>query len=40
VNPKQGSRDVGAVPIWVRHGTGRLDVPDGVAVIDLRAPRL
>jgi hypothetical protein len=26
----------GALPILIRHRAGRLDVPDGVAVIDLR----
>jgi hypothetical protein len=27
----------GALPILVRHGAGRLEAPDGVAVIDLRS---
>lgn len=30
------ARDAGACPIWVRHGSGSIDVPDGIAVIDLR----
>jgi Uma2 family endonuclease len=33
------ARDAGALPIWVRHGSGPFDAPDGCAVIDLRAPR-
>jgi hypothetical protein len=33
------ARDAGAVPIWVRHGSGPIDAPAGCAVIDLRAPR-
>jgi hypothetical protein len=32
------ARDAGAVPIWIRFGKGGTDAPDGVAVIDLRAP--
>ncbi|MFJ3221621.1 hypothetical protein ACIPLC_37625 [Kitasatospora sp. NPDC086801] len=31
------ARDAGAVPSWLRFGKGNIDVPDGVAVIDLRA---
>ncbi|MFF7993442.1 hypothetical protein ACFZDG_27080 [Kitasatospora xanthocidica] len=32
------TRDAGAVPVWIRFGKGGTDAPDGVAVIDLRAP--
>jgi hypothetical protein len=31
------ARDAGAVPIWVRFGSGNIGAPEGVAVIDLRA---
>jgi hypothetical protein len=30
------ARDVGAFPLWIRFGTGNVDAPEGVAVIDLR----
>jgi hypothetical protein len=30
------ARDAGAVAVWVRHGTGPVSAPAGVAVIDLR----
>jgi len=30
------ARDAGAVPIWIRHGSGRITEPEGVAVIDVR----
>lgn len=30
------ARDAGALPIWVRHGSGRITEPKGVAVIDVR----
>ncbi|TYC68778.1 hypothetical protein [Streptomyces sp. CB01881] len=32
------ARDAGAVPVWIRFGKGGIDAPNGVAVIDLRAP--
>jgi hypothetical protein len=31
------ARDVGAVPVWIRLDQRDVTVPDGVAVIDLRA---
>jgi hypothetical protein len=33
------ARDAGAVAVWVRHGSGGIAAPEGVAVIDLRATR-
>jgi hypothetical protein len=30
------ARDVGAVPLWVRFGTGSIDKIDGVMVLDIR----
>ena len=30
------ARDAGAVPVWVRFGSGSVTAPDGVSVIDLR----
>jgi hypothetical protein len=31
------ARDADAAPIWIRHGSGDITAPEGVAVIDLRA---
>ena len=30
------ARDAGALPIWVRHGSGRITEPEGIGVIDVR----
>jgi hypothetical protein len=30
------ARDAGACPVWIRHGSGGITAPEGVAVIDLR----